>query len=77
MGTAICVYRADMAESSNTGIFEVFRNDVVNPITGEERENNYVMCEPGGRNVEESQRIQEVQNVGQIGENPLVVFEGF
>ena len=77
MGTAICVYRADMTESTNGGIFDVFRNDVVNPITGEERENNYVMCEPGGRNIEESQRILEVQNIGQIGENPLLVFEGF
>ena len=77
VGTAICVYRADMTRFSNGGIFDVFRNDVVNPITGEERENNYVTCDPRGRNVEESQRIQEVQSVRQIGENPLLVFEGF
>ena len=78
MGTAICVYRADMTEfTTNGGIFDEFRNDVVNPIMGEERENNYVTCIPGGRDIEESQRILEVQNIGQTGENPLLVFEGF
>ena len=66
-----------MTQTSNGGIFDVFRNDVVNPSTGQERENNYLMCHPQGRNLEDSQRIEEVQNVRQIGENPLLVFEGF
>lgn len=76
LGTAICVYRADM-DSGALGIFNVFRNDVVNPTTGMEGENMYLTCNAGGRDVEASQRIEAVQHVRQIGENPLLVIDGF
>ena len=59
------------------GIFDVFRDDVINPRTRFEIENNYLECYPGGRDQEDSQRIYAVQDVRQIGENPLVIFGGF
>ena len=82
MGTAICAYRADMGNPSSSdgltgGIFDVFRNDVINPRTGEELENDYLECRPGGRSPMDSQRTDAVQDVRQIGENPLLIFEGF
>jgi hypothetical protein len=59
------------------GIFDVFRDDVVNPRTRVELENDYLECRPGGRSPVNSQRTDAVQDVRQIGENPLVVFDGF
>ena len=59
------------------GIFDVFRDDVINPRTRQELENNYLECSPDGRTPMDSQRTDAVQDVRQIGENPLVTFEGF
>ena len=55
----------------------MFRGDIINPRTGEELENDYLECRPGGRSQMDSQRVDVVQDVRQIGENPLVIFEGF
>ena len=65
------------SEGLTGGIFDVFRDDVINPRMRTERENDYLQCRPGGRNPEDSQRIEAVQDVRQIGENPLLVFDGF
>ena len=65
------------SDGLTAGIFDVFRDDVINLRTRIELENNYIECHPGGRNQEDSQRIDSVQDVRQIGENPLVTFEGF
>ena len=59
------------------GIFDVFRDDVINPRTRQELENNYLKCSPEGRSPMDSQRTDAVQDVRQIGENHLVTFEGF
>ena len=64
-------------EGLTGGIFDVFRDDVINPRTGQERENDYLMCNPGGRSQDDSQRTDAVQDVRQIGENPLITLEGF
>ena len=65
------------SEGLTGGIFDVFRDDVINPRFRIERENDYLRCQPGGRSPEDSQRIEAVQDVRQIGENPLLVFDGF
>ena len=59
------------------GIFDVFRDDVIDPRIQKELENDYLMCNPGGRSRNDSQRTDAVQDVRQIGENPLLIFEGF
>ena len=80
MGTAICVYRADNGFESgqtrfNRGIFDIFREDIQNTLGGEV-ESTFVECQPGGRSIADSQLVQIVQDVSQIGENPLLVLNG-
>lgn len=80
VGTAICVYRAyngkEVGESGfNRGLFDIFREDLQN-AQGGEVESTYVECEPGGRTESNSELIQVVQDVSQIGENPLLVLDG-
>ena len=65
------------SEGLTGGIFDVFRNDVINPNTGVEIENNYLRCNEGGRSPTNSQGIVTVQDVRQIGDDPLLVFDGF
>ena len=65
------------SEGLTGGIFDVFRDDVINPRSGQERENDYLLCDPAGRSQEDSQRTDAVQDVRQIGENPLIIFEDF
>ena len=82
IGTAICAYRADIGDPSSSngltgGIFDVFRDDVIDPRIHKELENDYLQCGPGGRSQTDSQRVEAVQDVRQIGGDPLVVFEGF
>ena len=84
-GTAICVYHADnsgsadMSNGFNRGLFDIFRENVVNTDDSNmvEREPRLVECDPGGRDSDEAQFVNVAQNMGQIGEDPLVIFEGF
>ena len=80
MGTAICVYRADNSNQRggtgfNRGIFDIFREDLQDD-NGGEVESRFVECDPAGRSSADSQLIQVVQDVSQIGENPLLVLDG-
>ena len=80
VGTAICVYKAyngvERGESGfNRGIFDIFREDLQNELGGEV-ESSFVECRPGGRSEADSELIQVVQDVSQIGENPLLVLDG-
>lgn len=80
VGTAICVYRADNSietgESGfNRGIFDIFREDLQD-TAGQEVESTFVECRPAGRTNANSELIQVVQDVSQIGENPLLVLDG-
>ena len=63
----------------NQGIFDIFQEDVA--ISGSpqlERQNNFVECAPSGRNnSNEAKDIRIVQDVRQIGENPLFLLDGF
>ena len=63
----------------NQGIFDIFQEDVA--ISSEaqgERQNNFVECAPSGRNnSNEARDIRIVQDVRQIGENPLLILDGF
>ena len=65
------------SEGLTGGIFDVFRDDLKIPSTGDEEENNYLLCAEEGRTVSSSQAIQAVQDVRQIGDNPLLVLDGF
>lgn len=80
VGTAICVYKAyngnERGESGfNRGIFDIFREDLQGTM-GQEVESSFVECRPGGRTIADSELIQVVQDVSQIGENPLLVLDG-
>ena len=59
----------------NRGIFDIFREDLQN-VQGNEVESSFVECRPGGRSLADSELIQVVQDVSQIGENPLLVLDG-
>ena len=65
------------SEGLTDGIFDVFRGDVIDPDQHGESENQYVGCSPEGRSRAVSQRVAAVQNVRQIGENPLLISTGF
>ena len=74
------MYRADNGFESgqtgfNRGIFDIFREDIQNSMGGEV-ESRFVECQPGGRTIADSDLIQVVQDVSQIGENPLLVLDG-
>jgi hypothetical protein len=80
VGTAICVYEAyngiERSEQGfNRGIFDIFREDLQDQ-QGMEVESTFVQCNPGGRTLAESELIQVVQDVSQIGENPVLVLDG-
>lgn len=59
----------------NRGIFDIFREDLQGTM-GQEVESSFVECRPGGRTIADSELIQVVQDVSQIGENPLLVLDG-
>ena len=58
----------------NRGIFDIFREDLQN-AQGMEVESSFVECQPEGRSEANSELIQVVQDVSQIGENPLLVLD--
>ena len=59
----------------NRGVFDIFREDLQD-AQGRERESMFVECRPEGRSLADSELIQVVQDVSQIGENPLLVLDG-
>ena len=74
------MYRADNSiergeTGFNRGIFDIFREDLQNSEGGEV-ENRFVECSSSGRTVMESELVQVVQDVSQIGESPLLVLDG-
>ena len=80
IGTAICAYRADNSVERgdagfNRGIFDIFREDLQD-AQGNEFESTFVECSPQGRTSQDSQLIQVIQDVSQIGENPFLVLDG-
>ena len=80
IGTAICAYRADNSVERgetgfNRGIFDIFREDLQD-AQGNEFESTFVECNPLGRSSDDSQLIQVIQDVSQIGENPFLVLDG-
>ena len=80
-GTAICVYSADNSNDPNNhaggfnrGVFDIFRENVqVTGSTGSSMENSYVECRAGGRSATDSQFVEVVQDIAQIGQNPLLI----
>lgn len=59
----------------NRGIFDIFREDLQDP-QGIEVESSFAECQPEGRTVTDSELIEVVQDVSQIGENPLLILDG-
>jgi len=81
-GSAVCAYRADNSFNPTTqlggfnqGIFDIFRADL--QVGNSEEQNMFVECDPTGRDATNSQKVLIVQDVNQIGEDPLLVFEDF
>ena len=74
------MYRADNSRERgetgfNRGIFDIFREDLQD-AQGNEFESTFVECSAEGRSSDNSQLIQVIQDVSQIGENPLLVLDG-
>lgn len=68
-----------MTAGFNRGVFDIFRENVVNTDDPAmmEREPRLVECNPSGRSPEDAQFVNVAQNMAQIPENPLVIFDGF
>lgn len=75
------MYRGDnslndpVEQGFSSGIFDVFRYDLVVPTGGEE-ENTYLECSPSGRSEMEDQWVQTSRDVSQIGQDPLLILNG-
>eukprot|EP00731_Ephydatia_muelleri_P013024 Em0007g334a len=77
--TSICVYSAKDSDYSlasganNKGVFDIFRSQVYDPVSGRNIANSYVECSPNGRTDLSAQRIKLTQAITQYSPEPLVI----